>query len=102
MLPKTLFRRIPRVASTRSFVTLRGRWRGPRHSSDRAMTESALRCGIVEVSRFQGFGIRRPNQLSSDSTWRTLEVRHVGSDTFARGLRCGAAAWLGEEDEGWA
>lgn len=45
---------------------------------------------------------RFPNQLSSDSTWRTLEVRHVGSDTFARGLRCGAAAWLGEEDEGWA
>jgi hypothetical protein len=31
-----------------------------------------------------------------------LEVRHVGSDTLARGLRCGAAAWLGEEDEGWA
>jgi hypothetical protein len=30
-----------------------------------------------------------------------LQVRHVGSDTVARGFRGGAAAWLGAEDEGW-
>jgi transposase len=33
-----------RVASTRRLVTLPGRWPRPRRSSDRAMTESALRC----------------------------------------------------------
>jgi len=33
-----------RVAFTRRLVTLPGRWPRPRRSSDRAMTESALRC----------------------------------------------------------
>ena len=32
---------------------------------------------IVTLGRF-------PNQLGSDSTWRTIEVRHGGSDTIAR------------------
>src|SRR4051794_27968939 len=35
----------------------------------------------------------------SDSTWRTEEVRHVGSDTIAPRFWCVPAAWFGEEDE---
>ena len=43
---------------------------------------------------------RFPNQLGSDSRWRTREVRHGGiaSERFRRV----ATAGLGEEDEGWA
>ena len=33
------------------------------------------------------------------STWRTQEVRHVGSDTIAPRFWCVPAAWFGEEDE---
>jgi len=43
---------------------------------------------------------RFTNQLGSDSTWRTVEVRHGGSDSVARGFQCVAAARFGEKDEG--
>ena|SRR6516164_2238145 len=42
---------------------------------------------------------RFPDARESDSTWRTQEVRHVGSDTIAPRLWCVPAAWFGEEDE---
>src|SRR6516225_10346034 len=42
---------------------------------------------------------RFPDAHESDSTWRTQEVRHVGSDTIAPRLWCVPAAWFGEEDE---
>jgi hypothetical protein len=42
---------------------------------------------------------RFPDARESDSTWRTQEVRHVGSDTIAPRFWCVPAAWFGEEDE---
>src|SRR5262249_35905970 len=42
---------------------------------------------------------RFPDADESDSTWRTQEVRHVGSDTIAPRFWCVPAAWFGEEDE---
>jgi hypothetical protein len=42
---------------------------------------------------------RFPYARESDSTWRTQEVRHVGSDTIAPRFWCVPAAWFGEEDE---
>src|SRR4051794_25792616 len=47
---------------------------------------------IVTLGRF-------PDARESDSTWRTEEVRHVGSDTIAPRFWCVPAAWFGEEDE---
>src|SRR2546423_14373614 len=47
---------------------------------------------IVTLGRF-------PEEGESDSTWRTQEVRHVGSDTIAPGFWCVTAAGFGEEDE---
>ena len=41
-----------------------------------------------------------PFQSFLYSTWRTKEVRHVGSDTIAPGFRCAAATRRGEEDKG--
>src|SRR4029077_20265226 len=95
----------PRCASRRSRQHARGYSEGRPHG--RPWFLCARACGIScaqdsyqisEIVTLRQF----PNQLSSDSRWRTLEVRHVGSDTVARGFRGGAAAWLGAEDEGWA
>ena len=47
---------------------------------------------LTEPSRF-------PDARESDSTWRTQEVRHVGSDSIAPRFWCVPAAWFGEEDE---
>jgi cytochrome c553 len=47
---------------------------------------------IVTLGRF-------PDARESDSTWRTKEVRHVGSDTIAPRFWCVASARFGEEDE---
>ena len=42
---------------------------------------------------------RFPDAHEFDLTWRTEEVRHVGSDTIAPRFWCVPAAWFGEEDE---
>jgi hypothetical protein len=56
--------------------------------------------GIELYQISESLTLRRfTNQLGSDSTWRTMEVRHGGSDTVARRFRCVAAARLGEKDE---
>ena len=43
--------------------------------------------------------LRFPDAREFDLTWRTQEVRHVGSDTIAPRFWCVPAAWFGEEDE---
>src|SRR4051812_37842739 len=45
--------------------------------------------------------LRFPDHDESDSTWRTTEVRHVGSNTFAWGFQGVSATRLGEEDQRW-
>ena len=47
---------------------------------------------IVALGRF-------PDAREFDLTWRTEEVRHVGSDTIAPRFWCVASARFGEEDE---
>src|SRR5262245_40688495 len=45
---------------------------------------------------------RFPGACESDSTWRTEEVRHGGSNPVARRLRCVSASRFGKEEQGWA
>ena len=45
---------------------------------------------IVTLGRF-------PDAREFDSTWRTQEVRHVGSDTIAPRFWCVPAAWLAKK-----
>jgi hypothetical protein len=54
--------------------------------------------GLYRVPEILTLG-RFPDARESDSTWRTQEVRHVGSDTIAPRFWCVPAAWFGEEDE---
>src|SRR5215831_2426198 len=42
---------------------------------------------------------RFPDGGESDSTWRTQEARHVGSDTIAPGFLCATGSRFGKEDQ---
>src|SRR5262249_38492154 len=42
---------------------------------------------------------RFPDGGESDSTWRTQEARHVGSDTIAPGFWCATGSRFGKEDQ---
>src|SRR6516164_9477379 len=42
---------------------------------------------------------RFPDGGESDSTWRTQEARHVGSDTIAPGFCCATGSRFGKEDQ---
>src|SRR5262249_19151283 len=66
-----------------------------------------MRIGIVEVAvlyQVPEIVTRRrfPGACESDSTWRTEEVRHGGSNPVARRLRCVSASRFGKEEQGWA
>src|SRR5258707_11421159 len=61
-------------------------------------TPSASSSILYRVPEILTLG-RFPDARESDSTWRTQEVRHVGSDTIAPRFWCVPAAWFGEEDE---
>src|SRR6516165_5034599 len=67
-------------------VTRRGRRTGRPQGSQRLYRVPE----ILTLGRF-------PDARESDSTWRTQEVRHVGSDTIAPRLWCVPAAWLAKK-----
>src|SRR3954470_6054085 len=75
--------------------SIRAMWQQPSQPCGTSPSSAARSYRVPEILTLGRF----PDARESDSTWRTQEVRHVGSDTIAPRFWCVPAAWFGEEDE---